>query len=380
MSIKTKIFDISRKYVYNDDMWKPETPYNDLAPLPPKGVTLETPAVLKKLVEARTALGELKQGINRIPKPGVLINSIGLREAQISSEIENIVTTGDELFRAFADEGQRTDPRTKEVLRYREALALGFSQLKKGKPLATRMFEELVKVIRQTDEGVRKVPGTKIVNQKTAAVIYTPPEGENVIRKKLSELEQFIHHNDQLDPLVRLALTHYQFEAIHPFTDGNGRTGRIINLLQLVHADLISIPVLFLSHYILKHKSEYYSGLSNVTVKGQWEEWILYILDAVYETAHDTLKRIEDICEAQNEVAETMKTKLPKIYSLDLVNLLFENPYTKIKFLETANIAKRETASRYLEEITKFGLLRVVKTGRDKYFINHRFLDILQRP
>ncbi|WP_337957950.1 Fic family protein [Simplicispira suum] len=239
-------------------------PYNDLPLLPPT-VELESKAVLKQAIAANRALANLRGLAAQIPNQGVLINSIVLQEARLSSEIENIVTTNDELYRADADADAdgKTDPHTKEVLRYRQALNFGFGQLKQ-RPLATNLFIDIVRTIKQVDFGVRKVPGVALRNA-AKEVVYTPPVGEAVIREKLANLEQFIHAQDDLDPLVKMAVLHYQFEAIHPFEDGNGRTGRIVNLLYLVEQGLLDIPVLFLSRYILAHKSGYYQGLRGVT-------------------------------------------------------------------------------------------------------------------
>jgi Fic family protein len=358
----------------------PNKPYNALPSLPPKSTVLETSIVLKHLIEARAALAEVKQAIARIPNAVILVNSIGLREAQMSSEIENIVTTGDELFKAFSDHGRGADPSTKEVLRYREALQYGHQRLQEGRPLTTRLFEEIARIINETDEGVRKVPGTVIANTRTGKVIYTPPVGERILRDKLEQLERFIYANDDLDPLVRLALVHYQFEAIHPFGDGNGRTGRILILLYLVEAELLSFPVLFLSRYILQHRQEYYTRLRKVTERSEWERWILYMLEAVKDAARDSLKRIDEMCRLQEEVAERVREKLPKIYSLDLVQELFKHPYTKIRFLVESGIAKRQTASQYLEQLSQIGILHTLEAGREKYFVNTGLIKILQRP
>jgi Fic family protein len=234
---------------------KPHLPFNDLPPLPPK-INLDTVEILKKTILANRSLAELKGLVNAIPNPDILINGIILQEARLSSEIENIVTTNDELYKAASDEKLSTDPQSKEILRYREALWYGYKNLKK-KPLSTNLFIEIAEIIKdKKNMGIRRVPGTKIANSK-GEVIYTPPEGESVIRDKLAHLEKFIHHEEKLDPLVKLALAHYQFEAIHPFTDGNGRTGRIINILFLVEQGLLDKPVLFLSHYILNKRQAY---------------------------------------------------------------------------------------------------------------------------
>ena len=267
-------------------------PYNDLPLLPP-GVELESRAVLKQAIAANRVLANLRGLAAKIPNQGMLINSIVLQEARLSSEIENIVTTNDELYRAAADADGKTDPHTKEVLRYRQALYRGFQALKE-RPLNANLFIEIVRLIKQVDLGIRAVPGTALKND-LGEVIYTPPEGESRIRDLLGNLEQFIHAEDDLDPLVKMAVLHYQFEAIHPFPDGNGRTGRILNLLFLVEKGLLDIPVLFLSRYIIGNRMDYYRGLRQVTEEQDWESWILFMLRAVESTAQQTFDQVTRI-------------------------------------------------------------------------------------
>lgn len=354
----------------------PQTPYNDLPLLPPPG-ELETRAVLKKAIAANKALAELKGAGELIPDQSLLIQAIGLQEAKLSSEIENIVTTNDELYRAFADQGQRTNPHTKEVLRYKDALWHGFKMIKEeNRPLTTRLFEELFQIIKETTAGVRRMPGTKLANP-FGEVIYTPPEGESIIRDKLANLERFIYDDSDLDPLIKLAVMHYQFEAIHPFTDGNGRTGRIINILYLVEMGLLDIPVLYLSRYIIDHKSAYYAGLKQITRDHDWEPWIIYMLDAIAQTARITRERILGIRNLMREGIEQVKQQLPKVYSKDLLELLFRQPYCKIRFLEEAGIAQRKTASQYLRELERIGMLTPVKAGREVYYLNTALLKLL---
>ena len=354
----------------------PQTPYNDLPLLPPPG-ELETRAVLKKAIAANKALAELKGAGELIPDQSLLIQAIGLQEAKLSSEIENIVTTNDELYRAFADQGQRTNPHTKEVLRYKDALWHGFKMIKEeNRPLTTRLFEELFQIIKETTAGVRRMPGTKLANP-FGEVIYTPPEGEAIIRDKLANLERFIYDDSDLDPLIKLAVMHYQFEAIHPFTDGNGRTGRIINILYLVEVGLLDIPVLYLSRHIIDHKSAYYAGLKQITRDHDWEPWIIYMLDAIAQTARITRERILGIRNLMREGIEQVKQQLPKIYSKDLLELLFRQPYCKIRFLEEVGIAQRKTASQYLRELERIGMLTPVKAGREVYYLNTALLKLL---
>ena len=344
-------------------------PYNDLPLLPP-AVELESKAVLKQAIAANRALANLRGLAAQIPNEGVLINSIVLQEARLSSEIENIVTTNDELYRADADADTdgRADPHTKEVLRYRQALNFGFAQLKQ-RPLCTNLFIDIVRTIKQVDFGVRKVPGVALKNSMNE-VVYTPPVGEAVIREKLANLERFIHAQDDLDPLVKMAVMHYQFEAIHPFEDGNGRTGRIVNLLYLVEQGLLDIPVLFLSRYIIANKPGYYEGLRGVTEMQDWESWILYMLRAVESTAQQTFEQVTRIRVLMDQVREQVQQQAPGIYSKDLVEAIFQHPYTKIQFLVDANIAKRQTASSYLQTLAGLGVLRASKQGREMYYIN----------
>jgi Fic family protein len=312
-----------------------------------------------------------------VPNQAVLIQSIGLQEAKLSSEIENIVTTNDELYRAFANHGERADLHTREVLRYNDALWYGFNSIQnQNRSLTTNLFEELFQRIKQSSAGVRKTPGTKLAND-AGEVIYTPPEGETILRDKLANLERFIYAEDDLDPLVKLAVCHYQFEAIHPFTDGNGRTGRILNILFLVEHRLLDIPVLYLSRYISENKDHYYSGLRRVTEIGDWETWILYMLGAIEQTARATHKRILDIRDLMAKDIERIKSELPKIYSKDLLELLYRQPYCKIRFLEEAGIAQRQTASTYLKELERIGVLSGVKMGRELYYINQKFMRLL---
>lgn len=342
-------------------------PYNDLPLLPPS-MELETKAVLKQAIAANRVLANLRGLAAQIPNQGVLINSIVLQEARLSSEIENIVTTNDELYRADADADGKTDPHTKEVLRYRQALNFGFRQLKE-RPLSTNLFIDIVRTIKQVDLGVRRVPNTALKNTLNE-VVYTPPVGEAVIREKLANLEQFIHAQDGLDPLVKMAVMHYQFEAIHPFEDGNGRTGRIVNLLYLVEQGLLDIPVLFLSRYIIANKPGYYEGLRGVTERQDWESWILYMLRAVESTAQQTFDQVTRIRLLMEQVREQVQQQAPGIYSKDLIEAIFQHPYTKIQFLVDANIAKRQTASSYLQTLAGLGVLRSIKQGREMYYIN----------
>lgn len=357
----------------------PEKPYNDLPLLPPK-VEIETKATLKKAISAGRALAELKGLGETIPNQAILVNSIILQEAKASSEIENIITTHDALFRAYSAKTSQIDPATKEVLRYREALWAGFSSLKDRPLLTTNLFIRVVQTIRANKAGIRNTPGTKVANAATGEVVFTPPEGEGVIRDKLKNLEDYIHAEDEVDPLIKLALIHYQFEAIHPFTDGNGRTGRILNILFLTQKHLLDLPVLYLSKYIIDRKSDYYRLLRGVTEHHAWEPWILYMLDAIEETALYTRDKILAI---RNLLAETLaftKENLPsRVYSKDLIELLFHQPYTKAIFLVDEGIAERKTAANYLKQLKKIGILQVQKVGKENLYLNKELFEVLSK-
>ena len=346
-------------------------PNNTLAYLPPS-IDIETKAVLKQSIAANKALSELKGYAQTLPNQALLINGIVLQEARLSSEIENIVTTNDDLFQATGDEAT-TNPHTKEVLYYREALWSGFNSLSK-RPLSVNTFVEIFQIIKQSNAGIRKTTGTKIANG--SLTLYTPPEGEDVIRDKLANLEAFIHAEDDIDPLVKMAIMHYQFEAIHPFIDGNGRTGRILNILYLIEKGLLDIPVLYLSSYIIKNKNDYYEGLRRVTENGEWENWILYMLRAIELTATQTKAKIFAIRELMQFTEELAKEKAGKAYSKELIELIFEHPYCKSKFLEERSIAKRQTAAEYLKTFELLGLLRSQKVGREIYYINDALIEI----
>ena len=355
----------------------PQKPYNDLPELPPDAV-LETPAVLKAAIGANRVLAELKGKAETIPNQSILINSIILQEAKASSEIENVITTNDRLYEAFAAGDHDYDPQTKEVLRYREALWKGFNALE-DRPLSINLFVDLVQTIKQNEAGIRNTPGTVIANPNTKDIIYWPPEGEERIRKLLANLEDYIHADGaDVDPLVQMAVVHYQFEAIHPFDDGNGRTGRILNILFLVMKELLNLPILYLSDYIIHRKGDYYRLLREVTEQNAWEPWLLFMLDAVETTAEEAIQRIDDIRLLMDETLEKARNELPnRVYSKELIELLFEQPYCKIKFLVERDIAKRQTAGDYLSELEKAGILKSKKVGREQLYLNTRLYDLL---
>lgn len=354
--------------------WQADRPYNDLPRLPPK-IDVETRAILKQCITARAALGELKQAALRIPNQGMLINTLPLLEARASSEIENIVTTTDKLFRNMGNE-EHADPATKEALRYRRALFEGFKALSEH-PLSTRTAEHICSTIKGVDMKVRTVPGTTLVNSANNETIYTPPVGENLLRDLLADWERFIHDAPQLDPLIRLSIAHYQFEAIHPFTDGNGRTGRVINSLFLIQESLLTLPILYLSRYIIENRADYYHLLQKVTSDQAWEPWLLYLIKGVEETAIWTTAKIDAISDLADHTTDYVRTRLPKIYSHELINLIFRLPYCRIGNLVSEGIAKRQTASIYLKQLTEIGVLAEADTTKEKLFIHPKLFALL---
>lgn len=359
-------------------MFKKDQPYNSLPLLPPL-IELETKDILKAAIEANKSLAELKGIAKTIPNQSILISTLPLQEAKLSSEIENIATTNDRLYEAFASNSNNYDPQTKEVLRYREALWEGYNELKKNGLLTTNLFVEIYRRINGTDAGIRNTPGTKIKNSK-GEILYTPPEGENIIREKLKNLEVFIHDNeDKIDPLIKMALIHYQFEAIHPFTDGNGRTGRIINVLYLIQQKQLELPILYLSRYIIENKNIYYELLRNVTENKHWQPWIIYMLNSIKETSEKTADKIIQIKELFEKTVIESKKKLPsKVYSKELLELIFEQPYSKVEFVVNTGIAKRQTAAEYLKELEKIKILKSRKVGKEVLYLNVKLYELLQ--
>lgn len=357
--------------------WRADRPYNELPQLPPL-VDLETRAVLKRCITARAALAELKQAAELIPNQTMLINTIPLLEAKDSSEIENIVTTTDQLFQYAQGGDGQADSATKEALRYRTALYSGFQSLQ-ARPLCTATAVEICRTLKAVDMDIRRVPGTQLKNDRTGEVIYTPPEGEAHLRDLLANWERFLHNEMEIDPLVRMAVGHYQFEAIHPFADGNGRTGRVINILFLIQQDLLTLPILYLSRHIIANKADYYRLLLSVTREQSWEPWILYMLQAVEETAQWTTAKIAAIRSLTEITATHVKTRLPKIYSRELVDVIFEQPYCRIGNLVDKQIAQRQAASRYLKELVSIGVLHEAQVGKEKIFIHPKLMQLLVR-
>ncbi|MEM8894063.1 MAG: Fic/DOC family N-terminal domain-containing protein [Bacteroidota bacterium] len=357
--------------------YHPEIPYNQLPDLPPK-VELETKSILRKVISASRSLSELKGAITNLPNTLLFVDTINLQEAQASSAIENIITTQDALFQASVADQKVENTATKEVIHYKEALWYGLEEINKTPILTTNLFISLVQIIKENRSGIRNLPGTQLKNPITGKVIYTPPEGENVIREKLHDFEKFVNEKSSLDPLIKMALMHYQFEAIHPFFDGNGRTGRIILLLFLKLSDLMDLPALYLSSYILTHKNEYYVRLRNVTEQNEWENWILYMLDMVEETAKSARARIEKIQTLMNKMSNEIQIALPKIYSKDLLEILFQLPYTKRGSLEKAGLGNIKTSGNYLKNLERHGFLKATTVGKERLYLNFRLMHILK--
>ena len=356
--------------------WRPEQPYNGLPSLPPAR-EIETKAILKRCITARAALAELKQAAELIPNQNMLINTLPLLEAKDSSEIENIVTTTDKLFQ-HAQSENLADPATKEALRYRTALYSGFRSLAQ-RPLCTATAVEICRTTKGVDMDIRRTPGTQLINDRSGEVIYTPPEGEALLRDKLANWERFLHNETDLDPLIRMAIGHYQFEAIHPFTDGNGRTGRILNILYLIQEGLLGLPILYLSRFVIANKNDYYARLLDVTRKGEWELWIHFMLQAVEETAQWTTAKIAAVRALAEHTSAHVRERLPKIYSRELVDVIFEQPYSRIANLVEKDIAQRQAASRYLKDLTALGVLKEIQVGKEKLFIHPKLMQLLTR-
>jgi Fic family protein len=330
---------------------------------------IETKNILKKSISSNKALAELN-GISKIiPNSNILINSLALQEAKDSSEIENIITTHDELYKASLDI-KNLSSATKEVQNYKNALLKGFKLVDDNKLLLKKYIIEIQKELEQNNAGVRKQSGTNLANAKTGEIIFTPPQKFEDIEKLLANLEKYINEPNDIDPLINMAIIHYQFETIHPFYDGNGRTGRIINILYIILNDLLDIPILYLSNYIINHKADYYRLLQEVRTKDNWEEWIMYMLDGVEQTSLDTIELIKDISTMMDNTKNIIQEKLPKIYSKDLVEILFNHPYTKIDFLVDELGLTRQTASKYLKELETLGIVESLQIKNSKFYIN----------
>jgi len=351
-------------------------PYNSLPPLPPPQDQVESTPILKRCIDARVALAELKQAAELIPNAAVLVNALPLLEAQASSEIENIVTTTDKLFQFVDMAEDKADAATKEALRYRSALFEGTKMVQR-RMLTTDMAVQICSTIKNIELDLRAIPGTKLQNRRTGETIYTPPEGQALIGKLLDNWADFMQRSTDLDPLVRMAVQHYQFEAIHPFVDGNGRTGRILNILFLVQQGLLDSPILYLSRYIIQHKADYYRLLLDVTVRQAWAPWILFMLKGVEDTCLWTTDKIKAIRELMHHTSQYVQLQLPKTYTWELVAALFRQPYCRIANLVDSGIAKRQTASVYLKQLCDIGVLREHKSGRETLFVHPKYLELL---
>jgi Fic family protein len=351
----------------------------EIQPLPPHNLN-ESNAVLRKLATAHRYLAELKGVAATIPNQEILINTLALQEAKDSSAVENIITTHDELYKAQLLAADFQTAATKEVESYAEALKHGFALVKKNHILTANHILEIQKYLEKNDAGFRKLAGTALVNDSTGETVYTPPQDYETVVRLMDNLVEYINRSDlhDADPLVKMAVIHYQFESIHPFYDGNGRTGRIINILYLVLEDLLSIPILYLSRYIITNKAEYYRLLQSVRDTGEWEAWILYMLDAVEQTARETILLVEGIKTLMMDTKTRIRAEYPKMYSQDLINNLFRHPYTKIEFLVDDLKVSRLTATKYLDTLAEDGFLVKKKVWRVNYYVNQPLFNLLK--
>ncbi|WP_090221298.1 Fic family protein [Epibacterium ulvae] len=345
--------------------------------LPPQ-FDFETPRIFKALNKAARSLAEVKGRAPVIPNQGLLIETLSLQEAKDSSEIENIVTTNDELFKASLDRDRSLAGPSKEVAMYRNALHLGYTRLLETNLLTNRTLIEMFRLLKNRDDGFRKLPGTGLQNNR-GDVVYVPTQDSNAITEQMSALEAYINSDSDLDPLIKMAIIHHQFESIHPFPDGNGRIGRILNVLYLTKEELLGIPILYMSRGINKSKADYYRLLQDVRDSGNWEDWIVYILDVVTETSSVTLALIEGIRSQMSHFKKTLRSKHPRIYSQDLINNLFRHPYTRIEFVMDELAVSRPTAASYLDKLANDEDLPLVKIseGRNNYYVNIDLVNLL---
>jgi Fic family protein len=355
-----------------------------MIPTLPLPYDLETVAVLKQLNKANKKLAELKGIARTIPNENILISMLALQEARDSSAVENIVTTQDDLYQAGVSDNIRIiNPATKEVLRYREAIFEGFEMVRKNKILSNNVIKKVQEKVKQNNAGFLVSPSKALVNQSDGRVIYTPPQDIDEVNDKMSNLEAFINNQElsSLDPLIKMAIIHHQFESIHPFGDGNGRTGRIVNILYLVITDLLDLPILYLSRYITHHKGEYYHLIQAIRDKNtdnakEWVEWILFILKGVEETAGNTIELVKGISQLMAEYKNVLRPIFDKAYKHELINNLFFHPYTKIEYMQHDMMVQRKTAAKYLDRIVETGLLEKVKKGRENYYINVKLCNL----
>jgi Fic family protein len=355
-------------------------PYTILSNLPVEREKVETVEILRQANKAGSALAELKGMAKTIPNQEILINAVVLQEAKDSSEIENIITTQDELYKALTATNPNISQGTKEVVNYRKALFRGFDLIKRQGFLRINDIVTIQQELVENTAGIRNTPGTVLKNDKTGEIVYTPPQNKQEIMDLLTNLVlHYNEQNDDLPPLINLAILHYQFESIHPFYDGNGRTGRILNILYLILNDLIEVPILYLSSYIIKNKADYYKLLNQTNKTGGWKDWILYILKAVEITSLQTIKKINSINALLEQTILQVQKESPKIYKKELIELLFEQPYSKIDFVVNRIHVERKAASRYLKELENIGILKSYKAGRENLYINTRLIEVLKQ-
>lgn len=354
-----------------------------IPPLPPRD-DLETVPVLKALTRASRALADLKGQASAIPNQGILIDTLALQEAKSSSEIENIVTTQDDLFQADIFPDNPGSPAAKEVARYRDALRLGHDRLlDTGGLIPNSTLIDMFRLLKSRDDGFRTTPGTALRNDQTGTTVFVPPQEANAIVEHMTALERFINDDDvsDLDPLIKMAIIHHQFESIHPFPDGNGRIGRILNVLYLVRTGLLDIPILYLSRHITMHKADYYRTLQDVRDREDnaeaWQAWIMFMLEGVAETSASTLHLVQQIRIQMSDMKQRMREQFPKIYSQDILNNLFRHPYTRIEFVQSEIGVSRQTASKYLDTLSDAGFITKHVSGRNNYYINSRLVGLL---
>ena len=350
-------------------------PFDNLPDLPPQ-IELDSAGILKAAIQANRYLAELKGYCQTLPNPNLLLNTVILQESRDSSAIENIVTTQDELYQAILNPTENLPSTVKEVISYKEAVYVGIRELERINAFTSNLAVKIMQRVKNTTARYRTMPGIKLHSPHSKKTIYTPPS-YNHIEEKMMKWEKFLNEASDTDPLILLALMHYQFEAIHPFADGNGRTGRILNVLFLVHKDLLNLPVLYHSAYIIQHKEAYYRKLRLVTEECDWEGWIIFMLDAIKETAMETLGLIKKIIKLKDETLENLKSISQKIPAYELNELIFSYPYVKIKLLEEKKIAKRQAASTYLQELANRSILSSFKVGREVYYVNDGLMGIL---
>ncbi len=360
--------------------FNPEKPYNNLPLLPPTQSLIETIPILRQESKSAVALAELKGLAKTLPNPKILLNAVILKEARASSEIENVITTQDKLYHALTAKAAKPDPATKEVLRYREALLYGFSLVKEKEFLNTNGIVSIQQELEENDAGIRKLSGTALINDLTNETIYTPPDSQEAINKLMKNLEEYLNMDEsEVSPLIKLAVQHYQFESIHPFYDGNGRTGRILNVLYLILKNLLDDPVLYLSAYIIRNKATYYRLLQEVRTHNKWEEWVLFILKGIEITAKQTIDQITQINTLFADTQAAVQKNLPRIYSKDLIEQFFIHPYCKIEFLVNGMGLNRKTASNYLKSLVDLRILQSEEKGKELIFINAKLYQLLKK-